>query len=227
MEDFDSLAASAAYRYVLPDGCEPADAHKYGLYLVTAAVDRLDILRPITQGNDDAVPDLKLSGHVSYAGSSSLEVFMRLSALPSGEEGGEGETILLGRFSMACRAVSGGKQLVPKLVVSSDEERELARMGREMREQKRLARTRARELTSSDSSPPTEREARMLHQVFAGREDVFDVATGRASRSKPDDVFFIRDTRLNSATLMHPQERNVHNKVSRHPAFSSPHRVTD
>lgn len=47
-EDLDTLAGAVAYRHVLPEGCTPRDASKFGLYLVTASVDRLDMLRPLS-----------------------------------------------------------------------------------------------------------------------------------------------------------------------------------
>lgn len=39
LEHFDSCAGAAAYKHVLPDGASVADASKYGIYLVTAAVE--------------------------------------------------------------------------------------------------------------------------------------------------------------------------------------------
>jgi acyl-coenzyme A thioesterase 9 len=116
----------------LPDGVSPTEASNYGLYLVTAAVDRMDVLRPLAN-EDGQVRDLRLSGHVSYATESSLEVFMRLSTLPV-DENTPAETILLGRFAMACRATAGGKQKIAQLEVEGQAEEELWRMGKEMRE---------------------------------------------------------------------------------------------
>ncbi|BGP59456.1 hypothetical protein NBRC10512v2_000751 [Rhodotorula toruloides] len=201
MEDFDSLAGAAAYRYVLPDGADIATAHKYGFYLVTAAVDRMDLLRPL-MNPDGAVPDLRLSGHVSYATSSSIEVFLRMSTIPSSASE-ESSTILLGRFAMACRSAQGGKHPVPKLVVDGPEEAAIWSMGREMREGKKM-----RSQKSLQKTPPTAEEAAMLHELFIQRAEVYDRKT-----ATPADVVMMSDTRVNSAQLMHPQERNVHNKV--------------
>lgn len=39
LEHFDSCAGAAAYKHVLHDGASVADAAKYGIYLVTAAVE--------------------------------------------------------------------------------------------------------------------------------------------------------------------------------------------
>ncbi|KAK4701459.1 acyl-coenzyme A thioesterase 9, partial [Phenoliferia sp. Uapishka_3] len=200
MEDFDALAGTAAYRHVLPDGTTPADAASYGLYIVTAAVDRMDMLRPLTNSSGE-VPDLRLSGHVSYTTESSLEVFLRLSTIPTGEE--PAETILLGRFAMACRASTGGKQKIAQLDVVGPEEEELWQMGKEMREGKK-----SRSQKSLEKTPPNEKEAKLMHDLFVGKAEIF-----KRNAPTPSDVVWMSDTNVNSALLMHPQERNVHNKV--------------
>ncbi|BGP37172.1 hypothetical protein JCM10450v2_001078 [Rhodotorula kratochvilovae] len=202
MEDFDSLAGAAAYRYVLPDGADIAQANKYGFYLVTAAVDRMDLLRSVTNP-DGSVPDLRLSAHVSYATSSSLEIFVRMSTIPPVGTSGESETILLGRFAMACRAAKGGKFSVPALQVQGAEEHAVWQMGKEMREGKKK-----RSLQSLTKTPPTAEEASIMHELFIKNAEIYD-----RKSATPKDVVWMSDTRINSATLMHPQERNVHNKV--------------
>lgn len=186
---------TAAYRHVLPDGTTPADAASYNLYIVTAAVDRMDMLRPLgdAQGN---VPDLRLSGHVSYATESSLEVFVRLATIPTDSK--PAETILLGklkhsfvdarriaeptyfagRFAMACRASTGGKQKIAQLEVHGEEEEELWEMGKEMREGKK-----ARSRDSLETTPPNEKEARKMHELFVGRADIF-----KRNAPTPEDV---------------------------------------
>ncbi|GAA5932046.1 hypothetical protein JCM3775_004222 [Rhodotorula graminis] len=199
MEDFDSLAGAAAYRYVLPDGAEISDASGV-FFLVTAAVDRMDVLRPVANP-DGSVPDIRLSAHVSYATSSSLEVFVRMSTVPTTDN--DSETILLGRFAMACRSAQGGKFPVPELDVRGPEERAVWQMGKEMREGKTK-----RSQQSLTKTPPTADEAAMMHELFLTNSDIYD-----RKSSTPNSIVWMADTRVNSATLMHPQERNVHNKV--------------
>ena len=166
MEDFDSLAGAAAYRYVLPDGVDIATAQKYGFYLVTAAVDRMDLLRPL-QNADGSIPDLRLSGHVSYTTSSSLEVFLRMATIPSSPTE-ESSTILIGRFAMACRSAKGGKHRVPELLVDGPEEQAMWSMGRDMREGKKK-----RSSASLNKTPPTEEEAAMLHDLFLQKPELY------------------------------------------------------
>lgn len=61
-----------------------------GFYLVTAAVDRLDMLKPLTREN---VGDIRLSGQVIYTGLSSLEVVVKMEKIGPGDAE---ETIMLG-----------------------------------------------------------------------------------------------------------------------------------
>lgn len=127
----------------------------------------MDMMRPLSDSTG-VVPDLRLSGHVSYATESSLEVFVRLSTLPAASSSEEPETILLGRFAMAARKQSGGKQIIPKLVVDGPEEEELWKMGKDGKERKFEQSRRG-----LDKIPPNEKEAKMMHDLFTGRAEIF------------------------------------------------------
>jgi len=61
-----------------------------GFYFVTAAVDRLDMLKPLTR---EHVGDIRLSGQVIYTGSSSMEVVVKMEKVGPGDAE---ETIMLG-----------------------------------------------------------------------------------------------------------------------------------
>ncbi|GAA5908719.1 uncharacterized protein JCM6883_004150 [Sporobolomyces salmoneus] len=200
LEKFDWLAGSSAYQHVLPNGTSVADASKYGFYLVTAAVERMDMLRPLYEA-DGSVPDLRLAAHVAYATESSLEVFVRLSTITKTPS--ESRTILIGRFTMVCRSSKGGKHAVPRLIVKGPEEEEMFEMGRELRETKKK-----RASKSLERRPPTEEEAAMLHDLFLKNAQLYDRKT-----ATPANILFMADTRIRSANLMHPQYRNLHNKI--------------
>jgi hypothetical protein len=58
--------------------------------LVTAAVDRIDMLKPLTPEN---VGDIRLSGQVIYTGLSSMEVVVKMEKVGPGDAE---ETIMLG-----------------------------------------------------------------------------------------------------------------------------------
>ena len=156
MEDLDTLAGSVAYRHVLAEGVSPAEAQSR-LYLVTAAVDRLDMLR------DLEAEDLRLSGFVSYTGRSSLEIAVRLESISRRKNlSSSPETVLVGRFTMACRDVQTRKaRPIPQLEVSTPEEKTLHEMGREQKERK------AQIVDSSlDKKAPNQMESERLHKLF-------------------------------------------------------------
>lgn len=75
-------------KHVLPPGTTDfkAASDKARVYLATASADRLDLFQPLT------VQDLRLSGHVCFAGTSSMEVFIKMEGL----RGGEPVTLMLG-----------------------------------------------------------------------------------------------------------------------------------
>jgi len=62
MEDLDALAGAISYKHS-DDGRQNSSP----LTIVTASVDRIDFLKPF------GVSDLRLSGHVTYVGYSSME----------------------------------------------------------------------------------------------------------------------------------------------------------
>ncbi|KAH8926184.1 Thioesterase/thiol ester dehydrase-isomerase, partial [Atractiella rhizophila] len=190
MEDFDTLAGSIAYNHCLPDGYGAQDARKFGIYVVTAAVDRLDMLHPISAEEPE---DLQLSGYVANVGKSSMSIFVRLASLSSGTP----KTLLHGRFTMACRNLKTGKSHpVPQLRLETEDERRVAEFAKRLKEAKSGGGGTVRDVG------PNERESKALHDLFLGKEtkNWFD---NRAT--SPKEVVWTRDTKKVSCLMMHPQ----------------------
>lgn len=202
MEDLDSLAGSVSYRHVLPDNATIADARAAGIYLVTAAVDRLDMLRPL----DATQPEnLRLTGHISYTSRSSMEVLIKLESVSRarGQQTAP-EAILVGRFTMACRNAKTGKaHPIPQLVVEGPDEEAIWQLGKEQKERKQQLQTQA-----LDVSPPSAVESARLHNLFYGQAALFKRGT-----PTPPEVVWMKDSGLSTALMMHPQERNVHGAI--------------
>ena len=79
MEHLDSLAGSIAYKHLLGPSVETlGKISERGFYVVTAAVDRLDML-----GNIQQVQDILLSGHVIHTGRSSMEIVVKMEGMQS------------------------------------------------------------------------------------------------------------------------------------------------
>ncbi|KAJ7145860.1 HotDog domain-containing protein [Mycena epipterygia] len=168
-----------------------------GFYIVTASVDRLDMLSPL-----DPSRDLRLSGQVIYTGKSSMEVAVKMETIGMGLED---ETVLLGRssvcrFSMVCRdAITHRARNVHPLIVSTPEEQSLYSMGADMKKRRQsLA------LRSLSRVPPSSTEAEALHSFY--------LKHGQDTQDS-DERVWMGDTKLEKCMLMFPQERNVHQKI--------------
>ncbi|KAJ7223031.1 Thioesterase/thiol ester dehydrase-isomerase [Mycena pura] len=193
MEHLDSLAGSISYKHMLGPGVENlGKIEDTGFYIVTASVDRLDMLSQL-----DPSRDLRLSGQVIYTGKSSMEVAVTMQTIGMGREE---ETVLLGRFSMVCRdAARHHARDVHPLIISSPEEQLLYSMGEDMKKRRQ-----SQALRSLSRVPPSSVEAEDLHSFY--------LKYGQNPKG-PEDRVWMGDTKLESCMLMFPQERNVHLKI--------------
>ncbi|KAI0261927.1 Thioesterase/thiol ester dehydrase-isomerase [Gloeopeniophorella convolvens] len=193
LEHLDSLAGSIAYKHVLGPAVEKVGKiTERGFYIVTASVDRMDMLAPLTP-----VRDLRLSGQVICVGKSSIEVAVKMEALDSGAE--QDQTLMLGRFSMVCRdAFTHRAYAVNPLDAGTPEEAALRAIGQAHRRRRQTRAQRSLALV-----PPSSAEARVLH------------AFSLAHANEPLDraSVWMGETRLERTMLMFPQERNVHQKI--------------
>ncbi|PWN48734.1 Thioesterase/thiol ester dehydrase-isomerase, partial [Violaceomyces palustris] len=195
LEDLDTLAGAISYQHALGSLPRAGDATA-PIFVVTASVDRLDLLEPIK-----ANADYRLSGQVIYVGSSSMEVFVCIEQL--GEGGEQNKTCLTGRFTMAARNAAKGKsQRIAPLSLETEAEKALFAMGEAHKNRKR-----AEAATSLERVPPTKEEAIELHKQFVQSLNKDGVS------SSTDRVVHPAKTQLATTMHMHPQQRNVHQKV--------------
>ncbi|KAG7087538.1 hypothetical protein E1B28_013495 [Marasmius oreades] len=198
MEHLDSLAGSIAYKHMLGPGVQTlGKIHERGFYIVTAAVERLDML-----GQLNPQRDLRLSGEVIYTGRSSMEVVVKMETMPGSLEEKD-ETIMLGRFSMVCRDANTHKaRQVNPLMISTPEEKALYAMGETLK---------AKRLTNAQRSlsrvPPSSVEAAALHSSY------LKYSQQKEHQEFDDDLVYMSDTRAEKCMLMFPQERNLHGKI--------------
>ncbi|KAJ7353549.1 Thioesterase/thiol ester dehydrase-isomerase [Mycena albidolilacea] len=199
MEHLDSLAGSISYKHMLGPGVDSlGKIEDRGFYIVTASVDRLDMLSPL-----DPSRDLRLSGQVIYTGKSSMEVAVKMETIGMGLEE---ETVLLGRFSMVCRdALTHRARNVHPLIISTTEEESLRSMGEDMKKRRQ-----SQALRSLSRVPPSSAEAEALHSFYLKYgQDAKDLGIPRES----DERVWLGDTKVEKTMLMFPQERNVHQKI--------------
>ncbi|ORY21849.1 HotDog domain-containing protein [Naematelia encephala] len=210
LEHLDSLAGAVAYRHCLPSPTiQSAEtgtsfhkaSERAGLYLATASADRLDMFGRL---NRDNVRDLRFSGFVTWTGTSSMEVVVKMqgSTTPSSSEGGW-QTLMLGRFAMVCRdAITHKARPVPRLIVETEEEKALWKLGEDHRRRQKES-----SLMALDKVPPSSEEAKELHDLM------LQVVDRKVDEIEGEKIVPIRDTELESVQLMFPQDRNLHGKV--------------
>ncbi|EKM52604.1 uncharacterized protein PHACADRAFT_149409 [Phanerochaete carnosa HHB-10118-sp] len=198
MEHLDSLAGSIAYKHMLGPVETIGNPTDLGFYLVTASVDRLDMLAYMSP-----VRDLRLSGQVIYVGRSSMEVAVRMEAL-NGD--GTEETVMLGRFCMVCRDSKTHKaRQVNPLVIETPEDQQLRCMGEAHKNRRATTAIQSLALV-----PPSSAEAAALHSLYLQSTLQSETIDPRVA---DDERVPMGTTRLEKTLTMYPQERNIHQKI--------------
>ncbi|KAG8848843.1 hypothetical protein FRB91_010438 [Serendipita sp. 411] len=198
MEDLDALAGGVAYKHLMKPGVAEltGSINDRGFYIVTASVERLDMLSPLTPKN---VKDLRLSGQVIYSGRSSMEVVVKMEAL--GQDNAE-ETIMLGRFTMVCLdAFTNKARPVNPLIPMTEDEKKLYAMGEALKTRRQL-----RGKQSLNQAPPSSEEATSLHNLYLKYGDGTRCSDGI-------EPVPIGETLLENTMQMYPQQRNIQSKV--------------
>ncbi|KAF9203114.1 hypothetical protein BGZ49_006768 [Haplosporangium sp. Z 27] len=195
MEDLDALAGAISYKHT-DDGKHDS----IPLTIVTASVDRIDLLKPLD------VKDIRLYGHVSYVGFSSMEIFMKMEEIVADKPEQRGDTILVARFTMVARdSITGKAAQVNPMLLRDDAEKKLFQMGESEKAKKRLATD-----SSLTKRPPTEDERFLIHDLYLEYSE-YDNPSSKTK--KPEDVEWMSDTKMSASHIMQPQDRNVHDKV--------------
>ncbi|KAI9354946.1 acyl-CoA thioester hydrolase [Pilaira anomala] len=221
LEDLDALAGAISYKYI-----ENGDPDEAPVTIVTASVDRLDLFLP-----EAGIENYKLSGHVSYVGNSSMEIFIKAETVPGDLKDHKGgmdipenigiltkNTVLATRFTMvALDSATHTPVKVNPLKLSSPAEERLF----EMAEANKKRKKRAAE-TSLLRQPPTPEERLDIHDIFlqyskyinSTEDDGFTNSQSMDDmRPLPDNLVWMRDTKIESTFLMQPQDRNIHNNI--------------
>ncbi|CAG8543604.1 4356_t:CDS:2 [Dentiscutata erythropus] len=193
--DLDILAKTIAFKH-----CENEHAVSLPLAIVTASVDRLDLIKPIP------IADIRLSGHVTYVGYSSVEVLIKMESLhegvlkniePKPEVNRDAlsemcQTILNARFTMVARDPFTRKSAqVNSLQLEDDHQKRLFHLGEEQR-----ARSKVESASSLNKVPPTEEEKELIHELFLEHKNCAE---------KQNNFVWMDNTTMESVTLMTPQ----------------------
>ncbi|KAJ3306282.1 Acyl-coenzyme A thioesterase 9, mitochondrial [Kappamyces sp. JEL0829] len=206
LEDLDALAGCISIAHAFGAGSRDT------LQVVTASLDRIDLRRDFPLDKD-----VKIAGHVTWVGSSSMEVSVCVQecegkgspneslANHDPSSGYDAEVkkeniIATATFIMVALDRNTGKAIpVPKLILESAKERELFERGEEAKARKNVARQ-----FSLSKTPPNVEEMMTIHNIFLQ-------SLGRDSL--PENAIWMEDTKQATLVLTHPQDRNLYNKI--------------
>lgn len=187
--DLDALSGIIVYKHTGP-----------GVTVVTAALDRITISRPLTE-----ICDLEYSGQVTYAtGRSSVEITCKVARAKGGDEPSQPEDVLLTcTFTMVALDAETRKPTnVPKLICSTPEEEEIFKTG----EAKSLAKKKVLQ-SSLLEQEPNDPESALIHKIWLRELEYHDP---NKSLRQPANVVAMARTQLSTASIMQPQYRNRH-----------------
>ncbi|KAF8474915.1 HotDog domain-containing protein [Kalaharituber pfeilii] len=181
-QDLDALAGVISYKHTGP-----------GPTIVTAAVDRISIISPLSD-----FCDLELSGFVSYVGRSSMEITIEVRKLGELREG-EKPLLLTCAFTMvALDPVTNNPIPISPLIVETEEEKRVFKRGEEYKKAKKAL----AEVALSKQTPNAE-ESDIIHGLWLQTSQY----NGLKDKS-PSNIIYMSDTHINSTAIMQPQYRN-------------------
>jgi len=213
LEDADAFAGTVAFVH-----CDDGNAETAPQRLVTAAVERIDVRRPIP------VDDMVLCGNVTWTGRSSLRVGMSLGrkedAASASTSSPIRDPVLTASFVFVALSADGSPTQVNPLSPGTELERSRFEDGA-----RAVARQRADRAASLDSTAPGDEESELIHRLLVSGRG----GAGRAATSVPaspgvaaaavdlsgpgDDCVLLSSTSVTTSTLTQPQERNTAGKV--------------
>ncbi|KAJ3136761.1 hypothetical protein HK100_001335 [Physocladia obscura] len=219
LEDLDALAASISFLH-----CSEISSN---LTIVTATVDRIDIIQEIPK--DD---DISIFGHVTYVGNSSMEITIHMQKIPKNSgitaeemndeaspyrrtmvpkmnERTENDLILVAKFIMVALDSETGKSAkVPQIRFQNETEREIFANGAIHKAAKQNE-THAALI----NRPPSVEEMSFVHALYKEYIKYVPIGEGGEGVPKPENIIWMRDTLLQNINLTYPQDRNIHNKI--------------
>lgn len=220
LEDLDALAGNIAFHHVAGDGGGGVDG---GLPLiVTASVDRIRVRsRP-----DISTSDQYLSGKVTYVGSSSLEIRMQISSVPSSlasssssssndyttnhtnnEEEGEEEWLEAYFTFVTLHPITKKAISIPPLLPETDEEYMHYELGARKAQKRKEQRQQ-----NNDTTIVVERQ-RLFIDTRA-RELLLEAGPLLQMPSLADpNTILISSTVQSNALIAQPQSRNLHDRI--------------
>ncbi|KAK9887403.1 hypothetical protein WA026_022339 [Henosepilachna vigintioctopunctata] len=197
LEDMDLFAVFVACKHIyaptIPDGVLSPYT------LVTAAVDQIDFTDFLPKPNED----IKLSGHVSWVGRSSMEVVVWLEQ----QLHGNWHKITRALFVIAARDPTNKKAaVVNQLNPVNQYEREMFEGG--------VARNNRRKKNSREHVSkvvPTAEEQQIIHDLYVSTSEIDEFVINQAKF--PSGLIAMDKCTISNVIFSHPEDRNIHNTV--------------
>lgn len=147
--------------------------------------------------------DIKISGHVSWVGKSSMEVVVWLEQ----QLHGTWHRITRALFLIAARDPTNTKSAVVNALEPADERERSILAGGETRKKQR------KKLLDQHVSRviPNEEEQRIIHNLYTSTIDVKE--TSLTKRALPSNCEWMNKCTLSNVIFSHPEDRNLHNTV--------------
>lgn len=196
MEDMDIFAVWLAFKHI--DNPKQKDVlTPYNI--VTVLVDQIDFTSVIP--SPDA--DIRLSGHVSWVGKSTMEVAVWLEQF----QHGAWRKLTRAIFLMAARnSTNTHSACINALTATNEEEKKILDGG--------LARKLRRSQVQKENllrMTPDVNEQHIIHKLFLDTIDPNDLTFER--RALPTNGRWMSDTTVTNLINSHPEDRNLHNTV--------------
>ncbi|XP_012252071.2 acyl-coenzyme A thioesterase 9, mitochondrial-like isoform X2 [Athalia rosae] len=197
MEDMDKFAAWVACKHLLNPKMKEGDILPYTL--VTALVDKIDFTDYVPK----AAGDIRLSGHVSWVGNSTMEIVVWLEQ----KDQNNWQKLTRALFLFAARdSLNTRAAFVNKLVPASEHETKILQGG-----EARKKRRQSVQKQSLLKMVPTVEEQQIIHDVFVKTIDAQHYLNSR--RTIPQDAVWMETSEISNLIFSHPEDRNYHNKV--------------
>lgn len=197
MEDMDLFAVWVVHQHVLVPELKPGTPLPYTF--VTILVDKIDF----TDIDAKTDADIRLSGHVSYVGKSSIEVVVWLEQ----RRVGKWRKLTRALFLMAARDPTNTRAaVVNPLKPANDEEQKIFDGG-----QNRKKKRQAVQQVDLLKTMPNAFETKLIHDMFINTIDMKSKAFNK--RILPSGSVWMEDADMANLIFSHPEDRNAHNKI--------------
>ena len=195
LEDLDTLAGWVGFKYF------KGPTERAPFSLVTACVDRIGL----QESSIGITEDIKLTGFVSWAGKTSLEITSYVDQFDSATK--KWNRLSDAVFVMVARSLADGSAtFVNPIEVTTEEEQRYFEKGEANKIQRKK-----QSAESLFKTAPTAEERDVIHNMFLQTLDPTKSTFSR--RVKPDNMVWMEQTRLKNLLICHPQSRNIYNKI--------------